>query len=811
MKKERKVIFCDIGDTVITNKTNPIDYLMDKLNIKHSDRHLLKQVMFGKAGSDRVLFEEAIKEAFPYVGNCHRVINTIWKSQEVDSTLITQLYKYLSDYGEGLLKDRFSNETLIYIQGSGKRWYTSGEVIWDDASQVLGELYGWLSTVYKETGLRKFFLEEIGVSERVQNQDLAEAWLRLPERNDLKTEDIKASLGKIFPRLLEEVKSSHDQASWWKGFIDKAKVWTQNDEFASKVNVFVPDDYYLRNLFSKDLSFVWKPENLTHNSLGDLYGELSIVPLSEAVRASLVNPGEAQNIELPVFLTKHSKRLLCYLIYNESPEKFAELMSSGVLENLLQSVESETDSLIVRYDVINFKVHKIVTDYHAFWDPSRRLLYLRCGIDREDLLDDTVEVIARAVWGPVYKKYEDHVRTTLAITTEDRFKKLRDKKGWHLPPDIGKEIKGLITDFGQQRLDGEKGTLKEAELNPDAPINNEKNLADGNEGISGAVSTTGSPSNSDGGEQKEFRPLQGEPGNQTKSEKHSSPSSEINAKSTGITSGGYETRGKSRSKKVTDKINRQNQSRIVTYVKSSHEEPETSGPDSQEKQVEREAIGNAAEEYVRSWEEQIGRQATRMPANNPGYDIESIDSETGELRFIEVKGIDGIWGERGVGISYTQYNAARNKGKSYWLYVVEHARTENPRIHRINNPAGAITEYRFDSNWATLGNRGDNHIPLLQTEDEMVQELIELTNDNACKAIIKFCYENNLPVPEVGYEMVDENGEVAEEIELAWAKNKIAVLIGEETDIDVSKYSGWEFDSANEVVGNLENFKELLG
>ncbi len=46
---------------------------------------------------------------------------------------------------------------------------------------------------------------------------------------------------------------------------------------------------------------------------------------------------------------------------------------------------------------------------------------------------------------------------------------------------------------------------------------------------------------------------------------------------------------------------------------------------------------------------------------------------------------------------------------------------------------------------------------------------------------------------------------------MAWAKNKIAVFIGEEIDIDVSKYSGWEFDSGNEVVGNLENLKELLG
>lgn len=715
------------------------------------------------------------------------------KQNEVDIKLIRQLYKYLDDYGDEYAK-YFHKEELIYIPESGKRWYISSEVIWDDASQVMGELYGWLSPIYETADLRQFFLDKISISASVQNEDLARAWLQLPERNDLTPIEIEASLSKIYPRLLVEAKSEDAHPGWWDEFVEGVMLWTQSKEFTGKNKIYVPDDYYLRNLFSEVLAFVWKPESLTHNNLGALYDELGIALLSEGVEAALENPGEAKELESPVLLTEHSKRLLCYMIYNDSQEKYEDLINSGVLVDLLQSVEAETDSLTVRYDVIDPWVRKTVSDYHAFWEQSQRLLYLRSGTEHDDLMDDTVEVIARALWGASYKKYEDHVRTTLAITTECRFKKLRDKKGWHLPTDVGKEVNRLISESGQQQLNDDIESPKEVEPSQDSITGDGRKPRDENKGDAGFVSATGQS-----GQEHGYAEGQNDAGHhQGRHGGRGGSGRRPGANSSGSRSNTQGSRSRSRSRNATDKINRQNQSRIVTYVYQQQEERETTDSASEEKQAEREAIGNAAEEYALSKELELGCDAKRMPANNKGYDIESVDKETGDLKYIEVKGIDGLWGTRGVGISAPQYQMALDKGSSYWLYIVENSRSDSPVVHKIQNPVSLITEYRFDNNWQYLATTESNADTVVEFAD-----ISKLTEDNSCKKIICYCNDNNFPLPEVGYEVVDQDGIVVAELELAWEDIQIGVSIDEGT---LPVLVGWSCF----VSENIDNLKKVL-
>ncbi len=89
-----------------------------------------------------------------------------------------------------------------------------------------------------------------------------------------------------------------------------------------------------------------------------------------------------------------------------------------------------------------------------------------------------------------------------------------------------------------------------------------------------------------------------------------------------------------------------------------------------------------------------------MPQTHPGYDIISRDNGTGEIRFIEVKGIDGEWNNSGVGLSRFQFDTARERGKDYWLYVVEFSFKESAAyVHPIMDPAHLVTKYMFDKNW----------------------------------------------------------------------------------------------------------------
>ncbi len=71
-------------------------------------------------------------------------------------------------------------------------------------------------------------------------------------------------------------------------------------------------------------------------------------------------------------------------------------------------------------------------------------------------------------------------------------------------------------------------------------------------------------------------------------------------------------------------------------------------------------------------------------------------------RYIEVKSIGGIWGDRGVGLTATQYEFAREKGSLFWLYVVERATSDEPTLYEIQDPAALIDEYRFDGGWTEV-------------------------------------------------------------------------------------------------------------
>ena len=101
---------------------------------------------------------------------------------------------------------------------------------------------------------------------------------------------------------------------------------------------------------------------------------------------------------------------------------------------------------------------------------------------------------------------------------------------------------------------------------------------------------------------------------------------------------------------------------IAIFI-GAEEEPETI-PDDVKKKVE-----NAAMKLVMQIEEKEGRKPDDSPAKeNKHYDIYSYDPETGEERFIEVKGHAGmqVFAE----LTEEEFKFGKNKGDKYWLYIV---------------------------------------------------------------------------------------------------------------------------------------------
>ena len=89
----------------------------------------------------------------------------------------------------------------------------------------------------------------------------------------------------------------------------------------------------------------------------------------------------------------------------------------------------------------------------------------------------------------------------------------------------------------------------------------------------------------------------------------------------------------------------------------------------------------------------------RTPTHNPGYDLFQSGRDNAPVRWCEVKAMTESLEDRPVGMSSVQFDCAREHGKSYWLYVVERAGTDDARIVRIKDPAGKARTFTFDRGW----------------------------------------------------------------------------------------------------------------
>jgi hypothetical protein len=89
---------------------------------------------------------------------------------------------------------------------------------------------------------------------------------------------------------------------------------------------------------------------------------------------------------------------------------------------------------------------------------------------------------------------------------------------------------------------------------------------------------------------------------------------------------------------------------------------------------------------VMEHERNLGRVVQDVSDQNLGYDLTSIDTQSGELRLIEVKGIGASTGT--VCLTPNEKRVAEDRPDCYWLYVVSNCKSPSPLLHDpILNPS----------------------------------------------------------------------------------------------------------------------------
>ena len=139
------------------------------------------------------------------------------------------------------------------------------------------------------------------------------------------------------------------------------------------------------------------------------------------------------------------------------------------------------------------------------------------------------------------------------------------------------------------------------------------------------------------------------------------------------------------------------ESSFVSYIAVSPDETDEDSDDTQHQG--RMSLEAQAIDHIVSIEPAL--QRTR--SNNPGFDLIKPGQDGEPVRLVEVKAMKGVFDDRPVTMTSTQFEFAQKHQDAYWLYVVENAgNPEQRRIIRINNPAGKAQTFTFDHGWAEI-------------------------------------------------------------------------------------------------------------
>lgn len=121
--------------------------------------------------------------------------------------------------------------------------------------------------------------------------------------------------------------------------------------------------------------------------------------------------------------------------------------------------------------------------------------------------------------------------------------------------------------------------------------------------------------------------------------------------------------------------------RITSLLVLPHPERESPEVARLRQDAETEAVAmRVAMEHERA----AGREVFDVHEKNLGYDLTSLDLDSGELRLIEVKGIGEATGT--VLLTPNERRVAEDRRDCFWLYVVTHCKSD-PRLEPIRDPA----------------------------------------------------------------------------------------------------------------------------
>ena len=580
---------------------------------------------------------------------------------------ISKLYKFIemkcpTKENKDWVNTHFRVNRFIY---TGVNWLALNDVCWKTYSNsIIASSYPSLEYLYPES--KTFFLSTVNVQESLSSSQLILILNGLSNRNEKEVVKTRAA-NVVYRHLDDELKKVDTWPDWAEKFKEKPLLWTTKFKLQeTRENIFINDAPDIASLFEgyENISFL----NIEFDQIqtfGYLLDLINIPYLSKVI-SKVLDPSASKRLlsEPTDKINRYSETIEKYF-YTHHYDTFKELCESGVFSKALTAEIFSVDKLI-----LNITLN----------DNTRSEKFDSAEINGDIYIDQIIsnstnysmEIAKRlAIWLgiPSAKDFIEHI-----LDDNDEKLKLRAIDLKDIPEKFIDQL-AKITPIIQ--VDGEGATSSIAALiSVEDPVSPEEILPsmDIKGGLTSDVTKPPNQLNNISAPQ-EKRMLEGGLA--------LSPQGMRISASEGASEIAYQpTPPKGRS------------SQGLSYA---NHEPSNSHSDGAEKQAKKLEIDKAAMNAVIETEKAEGFEVEVLPHYNEGFDIHS--KKGNEFRIIEVKGTSGPWDDYGVSLSPPQMLEAKKSKDDYWLYVVEHATTKNPRIYKIQNPYEKITSFRFDHGW----------------------------------------------------------------------------------------------------------------
>jgi len=326
----------------------------------------------------------------------------------------------------------FINEALILKKGDqkGVMWFKSGECVWEDAYDILGDDFAYLQNQYPK--LKEFFVEQLGIKEQVDTECFARQWLKL---QDAPLENLTQQV-MIVERLYKKLKPiaqtpEDERPDWCKGFSENIMLYTQSDTFCTSDKMVVPDDGELRHIFENcaNVEFAWRPRKDAFNEWLPFYKALNVPLLSESVTEDLDNCGDYELLDSKRYITQAAVKMIAAWLRERTPEDYARLSKENVFSKLLSLSEAITmNEIKVEFVLETEAIYESKTVAHpVFWDRIHNILIYQDELKVSQL----AKMLAKSLIVK-YKDLEDWVELVLEASDIERLK----DKNWSVPQEI---------------------------------------------------------------------------------------------------------------------------------------------------------------------------------------------------------------------------------------------------------------------------------------------------------------------------------------------------------------------------------------